>query len=129
MGDLTEQPGGAWHRQRAALSDQPMKALAGDVLHRDVVNALALVDLTGPRQVRVGDALRHLHLAAEASQEAILLARLTRRQHLQRQQLAGALIASQIDSPHSTAADRREHLERPEHQSDAGAVEQLASLE
>ncbi len=126
--DLAEQPGGPSHRQRALIAYQAIKVLARDVLHRDVVHALAKSNLVGPRQVGMGDALAHFHFAAKARQQTFFRTGTLGRQDLQGNQRLTARVPSQVNSSHAPLANRCQDMERPEHQPDSHAAEQLAGL-
>ncbi len=72
--DLSEKMGGSFHRQRAAGHDGLIKALAGDIFHRDVIDTVADADFVGLSNVRVRKFLRQSHFALEPGQITFLRA-------------------------------------------------------
>src|SRR5262249_147893 len=86
-GNLGEEAGRPWNGEWAAGSDQSEQTLAGNKLHRDVVDAAMHSHLKRPGNVGMGHPLTQLHFAPKAGQVASLSTSEGRRQDLERHQL------------------------------------------
>ena len=116
--------------------DQSAQAHAADVLHGDVVDAADVADLVGLGQVRVADALGHVHLAQEPGEHSVLFAGPLGRQHLEGDEclvllpaLSLADVAGQVDRAHAAFAERRQDVVRAEDQPLPGPLLELGHLE
>ncbi len=92
------------HRAQAARADELLERAALDVLHDDEVGAVELASVEDRDDVRVREARGVRRLAPEALDE-LLVVRVPRVQHLDRDTAAEFLVLGEVDVGHAAAAE------------------------
>jgi len=103
-GDLGDDGGGPWQRQRALLADQRLQVASLDVAHGAVQQSVLLAGVVDGDDVRVVDRRRQPGLTNEPLAECVVLGQVGA-QHLERDLVAEPHVLRPVDHAHAAPAE------------------------